>query len=102
MRDWRQILSWKISFDIDRDIRVGDKVKVIATPELMRVIDLSPTRIGKVFTVTHIKCSSPVWRNFLNTDPGAGAYVGNIVAGIEGFPYSHWRDFLKIVGVADD
>jgi hypothetical protein len=95
MTNWRKILSWK---QVPRELEVGSKVRVIATPELMDRIDLSHTRIGKVFTITDIDRNRPVWSNYDICSPDCMNYIGNVNAGIEGFPYSHWRDFLEIVG----
>lgn len=99
MNTWRKILSWR------SDIRAGDTVKVIASPELLKSIWIQMGYENYVregyLKVESVNPTQDYGYTFV-ASPGP-EYVG-VVKASKGdnpqgwyFPYSHWRDFLEIV-----
>jgi hypothetical protein len=102
MLDWRSIFSWKT---VIRDIKIGDRVKIIASEILIMNIDipLSSVRPGYFGVVEGIDedayYGDPNGESDSNTEGYHGFVRVTTFYDNENwvYPYSHWRDFLEII-----
>ena len=102
MKNWRRVLSWK---QVPRELKVGDKVRIVASIELLSGIDIEEDLSGCYGYIAKIESRSN-WRGADVNPTVEFNYFGDI--GVQGedhegsffnylFPYSHWRDFLEVV-----
>ena len=91
MSNWRSILAWE-----SNDIKVGDKVRVIASRELLSTISLGFLRLqreGEIISV--VDTISP--ENPFTFSDEEDVYQGVINTPVGFYPYSHWQDFLEVI-----
>jgi len=92
------IFSWQVQ----PEINVGDKVRVIAPEPLLDSIGILGEReiYSDIFTVEIIAPTETSWTSqHLGDD---APYIGFVEAGEWAFPYSHWREFIEVVEHADN
>jgi hypothetical protein len=88
MNDPRYIFSWQIH--PEPEIKVGDRVKVIASQELLSIIGIVYTNVLGIYTyVTEID-DQAIWRESLG-------YKGSVDTSPYSYPLSHWQDFLEVI-----
>jgi len=95
MNNWRKILSWDTSVD---ELKIGDKVEVIATKELLSEIGIIYDIVGLVIGARGkvLKIIKTTGWPLRQTPTERGSYVVQFFNGERWqFPLVEWREYLR-------